>query len=517
MALSAYGSAAEFFGDAISLLPSDEPRRPRLMLQRARALFPLGGAGLELVTEALEAFRAAGDAERVAEAATVAAGFSWDTGDRAATDRYLAAALDAVGEQPASRARAAALVNQSGFHMLAGRFDESISVGAEALPLVEALRMDDQRARLHIVVGCARCCLGDAHGLDEIEAGISVAQAANALDKVVLGYGNLSSELHFFGRLAEARHAWTRQLELSERYGLNRSRRMARADAAEWAYLDGRWDEAIAVADDLITAPDAGDHHYNDPGLLSLRAWIRLARGDAAGAEGDSARAAELARASDLQAQSAAYCVRASVALSAGKRDEAGDLASELTALGPPMVAALCSAFPTLVDVAWVFRDLDREREFREAVLDADPIKSPWNDAARAICGRRFRPGRRHHRGHRPHGGRGVRPTQGGGGVRGCRSGGRGGGTTRAGRILLPGGWCRRVSARRRRQRVSRYSESFVAAVASASPSCGPLPRRLPGLEPDRSKMNLAAHRCARWTMRKPLVPWRGQRGRLDD
>jgi len=50
------------------------------------------------------------------------------------------------------------------------------------------------------------------------------------------------------------------------------------------------------------------------------------------------------------------------------------------------MVAALCSPFPTLVDVAWVFRDLGREREFREAVLDADPIKSPWNDAARAIC-----------------------------------------------------------------------------------------------------------------------------------
>jgi class 3 adenylate cyclase len=387
IALSAYGSAAAFFGDAISLLPSDDPRRPRLMLQRARALFPLAGGGLELVTEALEAFRAAGDAERVAEAATVAAGFSWDTGDRAATDRYLAAALDAVAEQPASRARAAALVNQSGFHMLAGRFGESISVGAEALPLVEALGMDDQRARLHIVVGCARCCLGDARGLDEIEAGISVAQAANALDKVVLGYGNLSSELHFFGRLAEARQAWTRQLELSERYGLHRSRRVARADAAEWAYLDGRWDEAIALADELITAPDAGDHHYNDPGLLSLRAWIRLARGDVAGAEGDSARAAELARASDLQAQSAAYCVRATVALSAGKRDEAGDLASELTALGPPMVAALCSAFPTLADVAWVFRDLGREREFREAVLDPDPIKSPWNDAARAICG----------------------------------------------------------------------------------------------------------------------------------
>jgi class 3 adenylate cyclase len=386
MALSAYESAAEFFADALALSSPDDPARPRLLLLRARALFPLGGAGLELVTEALEAFRAAEDAEGAAEAGTIAARFSWRAGDRAATDGYLAAALEAVADRPASRARAEALVDQTGFHMLAGRFDESIRVGAEALPLVEALGMESQRARLHIVVGCARCCLGDTDGLNEIEAGISVAQLANALDMVVLGYGNLSSELHFFGRLADARRASQQQVELCERHGFARQLRIGHVDAAGWACLDGRWDEAIALADELIAAADAGDRDYFDPAVLSLRAWIRLARGDAAGAERDSERAAELARASDLQAQSQAYCVRAAVALAAGKRDEAGDLASELTALGPPMVAALCSPFPTLVDVAWVFRDLGRECEFREAVLGADPIKSPWNDAARAIC-----------------------------------------------------------------------------------------------------------------------------------
>jgi class 3 adenylate cyclase len=385
MALSAYASAAEFLADALALSSPDDPARPRLLVQRARALFELGGAGLELVTEALEAFRAAGDAEGVAEAATIAARFSWGAGDRAATDRYVAAALDAVAERPASRARAEALVNQTGFHMLAGRFDESIRVGAEALPLVEALGMDDERARLHIVVGCARCCLGDAGGLDEIETGISIAQAADALDKVVLGYGNLSSELHFFGRLADARRAWHQAFELCDRYGLARRLRDARYEAAGWAYLDGRWDEAIAVADQLIAPADAGNRNYWDPAVLSLRAWMRLARGDAAGADRDSRRAAELARSSDLQAQTTSYGVRAAVALAGGNRDEADELASELAALGAPLVPALCSPFPTLADLAWVFRDLGREREFSDAVLDSTPIKSPWVDAARAI------------------------------------------------------------------------------------------------------------------------------------
>ncbi len=387
LALSAYEPAAAFLADALALCSADDPARPRLLLQRARALFPLGRPGLDLLSEALEGFRAAGDVEGAAEAATLAARFCWFVGDRAGTDRYMAAALDAVAGQPASRARAEALTNQSGFDMLAGRFDDSIRIGAEAMPLVEALGMEDQRARLHIVVGCARCGLGDAGGLEEIEKGIPVAQAAGAFEMVVLGYGNLSSELQFFGRLADARRAWRHHLELSERYGLVRHLRNAQADGADWAYLDGRWDDAIAIADELIAAAEAGDRYYSDPRVLSLRAWIKLARGDAAGAEVDSARGRDLARASDLQAQSAAYSVRAAIALATGRRGEAGELASELASFGEVMVPALCSAFPTLADVAWVFRDLGRESEFSETVLDRDPIKSPWNEAARAICG----------------------------------------------------------------------------------------------------------------------------------
>jgi class 3 adenylate cyclase len=386
LALSAYGSAAEFFADALELLSPDDPGRPRLLLARARALFPLGGAGLDLLAEALEGFRAAGDAERAAEAATVAARFSWFAGDRPATDRYLAVALDAVADRPESRARAEALTNQSGFLMLGGQFEEAIRVGAEALPLVESLGMEDQRARLHIVIGSARYSLGDTGGLDQIETGISIAQDAGVFEMVAIGLNNLTSGFHVFGRLADARRGWSRELELTERYGLAQTLRFARAEAACWAYLDGRWDEAIAVADELIAAADGGNRHYSDAAVLSLRAWIRLARGDAAGADRDSERAAELARASDSQARSAAFCIRAAVALAGGGRDEADELATELVAIGPVLVAALCTPFPTLVDVAWVFRDLGRENEFSEAVLGARPVESPWIDAARAIC-----------------------------------------------------------------------------------------------------------------------------------
>jgi class 3 adenylate cyclase/tetratricopeptide (TPR) repeat protein len=385
LALSAYAAADDFFVDALALCAPEHPARPRLLVLRARALFNLSGARLELVTEAIEGFDAAGDCEGKAEAAAEAGRFAWFAGDRAATDRYMTEALEAVADRPASPARAVALAAQSGFLMLEGRYEESIGIGAEALPLVEELGMDEQRARLHIVVGTARCCLGDPGGLDEIESGIAIADAAGSAEMVVNGYMNLSSELYFFGRLGEAEQAWRRAVEWTKRY-FQRTR-SSRADGIGWAYLDGRWDEALAGADELVEEMDAGRRSFTDAMVLCLRGWIRFARGDEGAADRDTARAVELARGSDLQAQSQAYPARAAISLALGRRDDANQLASELAAMGPAMIAALCTPSTNLAEVAWIFRDLGRERDFIDAVLDPDPILGPWHEAARAIVG----------------------------------------------------------------------------------------------------------------------------------
>jgi class 3 adenylate cyclase/tetratricopeptide (TPR) repeat protein len=387
LALSAYAAAAEFFAQAVELTATDDPERQRLMLLQGRALTPLDskGYGFELLVEALDGFQAAGDLEGAAEAATAAARAAWFAGDRAATDRFIAVALEAVADQPSSRVRGDVLSNQSGFLMLAGRYEESIRVGTEALPLLEELGMDEQRARVHIVIGTARLGLGDPDGADEIERGIAVAEGVASLDMITTGYANLASGYHYLGRLEDARRAWRRELELGERAGIGRFIRDARAGGAEWEYLDGRWDEAVAAAGELIAASEGGKTHFTDASIYSMRAWIQLARGETAGADRDSRRAVELARASDAQAQAAAYAVRPAIAFALGARDEAEELASELVAMGPVLPSALCWPFPTLADVAWLFRDLGREEELRTAVLDATPVKSPWIEAAYAI------------------------------------------------------------------------------------------------------------------------------------
>ena len=223
------------------------------------------------VVEALEGFRAAGDSEGAAEAATIAARLSWLAGDRAETDRLIAIALETVGDRPQSRAAARALSQQTGFLMLGGRFEEAIQVGAEALPRVEALGMEEQRARIHIVVGCARCCLGNTRGLDEIEAGIEIAEAGGYADMQRTGYMQplLGAPLLRPARGGAA--AWQRGLDLADRYRLGRSLRLAQADAANWAYVDGSWDEAMTIAEQLIAAAEAGERHYSDRASRAAR------------------------------------------------------------------------------------------------------------------------------------------------------------------------------------------------------------------------------------------------------
>ena len=214
--------------------------------------------------------------------------------------------------------------------------------------------------------------------------------------------------------------------------------RGALSGKAAWACLDGRWDEALVVAEPLIAEAERGNGSYTDAMVYSTRAWIRLARGDDAGADRDSREAAERARASDAQAQAAGFPIRAAVAIALGDLEEASACATELAELGPVAVTALSSPFPTLADVAWVFRDLGREDEFVAAILDKTPIDSLWVDAARAITAGKLTQAAEDHLEDRPRRGSRLRglPRERGAGRRGpARRGPR---RTRGSRPLPP-------------------------------------------------------------------------------
>ncbi len=383
LSLAAHRSAVEAFAGALGLAGDDE-ERGELELLYARALWYSGDDARGAVAAALRRFEDAGDRSGAARAEALSASVAWSIGDRGATDRHLAAALELAGTGR-TRVRAEVLAQAASLEMLGGRFDQSVRFGSEATSILDSLGIAQGRWPVLVAVGTARCCLGDAGGLDALQEISVAAESEGAFDVAARAAGNLSSELLYYGRVADALRAFERSLELATAYGLGRQLATIRSEGAAWSYLDGDWDGALAALDELIAAADAGGTSYSTAGDLALRAWISLARGDTNGAADDIERAVTLARASDAQAHALAYPTAAAIALAVGQPDQAGQLANDILDLGTVLVPALCSPFGSLADVTWVFRDLDRGPELRERVLDATPVRSPWNDAARAI------------------------------------------------------------------------------------------------------------------------------------
>jgi tetratricopeptide (TPR) repeat protein len=311
---------------------------------------------------------------------------AWYEGDRERAERWLDQSLELVRGRPDSSAKARALVHRGGMHHVAGEFEEAIQVGREALPLIDHLGLDVERGRVLSSIGLSRASLGDEGGLADLEQAVTQLRAANAFTPLHAAMNNLSEMQFFFGRLAEGARTYEELVASMERFGRDTDRRWGRASLAAVRGNEGRWDEALELADRFIAETEAGSPHYLEAPCRVVRASIRFARGDLAGASADSERALEVARpAKDTQVVAPALGARASVLLAQGRRAEADALTEELLALGSKLVPALTSSFGAgIIAVARIARTLGRDAELL-AVLAAGP-EVPWVVAARALA-----------------------------------------------------------------------------------------------------------------------------------
>jgi tetratricopeptide (TPR) repeat protein len=147
---------------------------------------------------------------------------------------------------------------------------------------------------------------------------------------------------------------------------------------------DGQWDEALERATAFI-ADLGSDTNYQAPASHMVRAEIRAARDDDAGAAEDAARALELARpAGDPQLTGAILLDVSFIYMKIGDRVRAEQLFEEalefirgLGDLGWLMVE--------LHALAWVARQLGRSDELLALVAN-EALQTPWLVAARAIA-----------------------------------------------------------------------------------------------------------------------------------
>ena len=149
-------------------------------------------------------------------------------------------------------------------------------------------------------------------------------------------------------------------------------------------YRRGEWDEALRAADEFIAEIEAGSPHYSSFQVYAVRAEMRSAKGDSAGAIRDAERALAAGRAlDDPQALFFVLAGCAHVFVLESENDRAVALARELLdALGRGV--GLQFAVINLPAFVSALATLDLVPELVGAL--GGQLETPWTEAARAYA-----------------------------------------------------------------------------------------------------------------------------------
>jgi tetratricopeptide (TPR) repeat protein len=284
-------------------------------------------------------------------------------------------------DAPASQAKAYVLGNLATFLMIEDDNEKAIAVGLEALEMADELGIIELRAHVLNSIGRARARTGDPRGIGNLEESLAIAIAGNSLESV-RGYANLGNALVEAGQLSRAFELYERGRSAAARFGDADQIRWFEAERIYECYWRGNWDEAVRLADELVSQAEAGFPTAVEQDACLIRGRIRLARDEAALALEDSSRALELGRRAgypDMEVP--ALALHARVLEAVGQDSEAGSAADELLAVWP-------ERFPTsywVADLAFTLHELGRSQRLLDAAAHAR-TSSRWLEAGVSVA-----------------------------------------------------------------------------------------------------------------------------------
>jgi class 3 adenylate cyclase/tetratricopeptide (TPR) repeat protein len=381
LALGAYPAAGRFYESALGLWPPDHPERPELLLAYARSRVDEVDLDDSVLEEATEGLLRAGKAETAAEAQARLGGVWVNRGDTSRALLHLERGRELVAERGSSPEKAYVLQELGRVLMMADDFERAVEAASESLRLAEALGLEAVQARDLNTIGTSRAVMGDSGGLQDLERAITIGGAVNSHEEVS-ALANLTYVTAVLGDLRRAAEMHERSLSLARQRGLRAFVRWQQGEHVGYCYWLGRWDEALAVAEEFLREAEASSTHYQGAGCRCIRALVWLARGDVEAAVADARSAVELARnVKDPQLLNPTLAVAAYVMLASGHRSAANALADEL-------LDAWRTGFPRQPDEcingSWLFRGLSRAAEM-EAALKRNRVQTAWHEVAAKV------------------------------------------------------------------------------------------------------------------------------------
>jgi class 3 adenylate cyclase len=331
-ALYAVEAAERFYDASLALWPADAPERADLLYRCAVPVGRhVGGGDPERLAEARDALLAAGDGDRAAEVEMLLAQAHWIQGNRELSDEHAAAAIALLGDGPPTRSRVWVLTRMANRASLEGEEDRALELASQARVDSERLGWEEGLSDALNLLGMIRLTAGDEGGVKDIERSVELASASGALGTLLRVSNSLAVAHQMHGDLDLGFEVRVECARTAEQLGSESQVRWYQGVLVDHRYRRGDWDEAHRDADDFLERVEAGTPHVVAWQVFAIRAELRLARGDAAGALADAERALATGRANgELQALGFVLAGSAHVSALAGERERAAALAREL-------------------------------------------------------------------------------------------------------------------------------------------------------------------------------------------
>jgi len=299
-ALHAFDAAARHFERALELAPRDTSH-PHVLFRYASALhLTVDTRAEEVLEDAREALVTADQGHVAAEVDTLLAEMWWHRAQRPRLKMHLARALEQLDLRTPKATRARVLEAVARFGSNAGEGQAAIRTAREALALVDELDSPELVANILVTLGMARWIVRDRGGITDVERGLELAIAAEAVTALPRAYVNLAVILARDGERMRGQELVRKSQEAAERLGDRNRVRVARAHTVINEFENGDWDAALSLADEFIRECDARARHFQEHLVCSVRASIYLGRGKVDAAVAEYELALERARGCDL-------------------------------------------------------------------------------------------------------------------------------------------------------------------------------------------------------------------------
>jgi class 3 adenylate cyclase/tetratricopeptide (TPR) repeat protein len=335
-------TGAAFAQRALDLVGPDHPLRPRALALLGRTMWVTGNADFDLdeverlSDEARRGFRALGDVEAEGSVLADLGGLVWSFGQTERAGELIRESIDVLEPAGDSDALAAALASLAFFHMVDADPEPAVALAERAIAVARAIGTAD-RGLVHglQVRGGARCDLGDAGGLDDLRASLRISLDQGHVLHSAVSYVNLADYLWAEEGPEAGLAAHREGIELCDRRGLRRQGAWGRAETLWMLFELGRWDELLAVGDEVARSLDESEAMLQPQIMVdTFVGYVGALTGDLAGARSLATTALTRARATQTpQVFAPALGVAATLALLDGDPAAASSCVREYCSL----------------------------------------------------------------------------------------------------------------------------------------------------------------------------------------